>query len=68
MPGPTEHSRSEGITFPRKGHKKHCAKYPLTEEWIKKMQHICNTTILPDQEKDEIVPFAEIWMDLESIT
>ena len=24
--------------------------------------------ILPDQEKDEIVPFAEIWMDLESIT
>ena len=44
VPGPTEHSRSEGITFPRKGHKKHCAKYPLTEEWIKKMWHICNTT------------------------
>ena len=32
------------------------------------MAHMEYNGILLNQEKDEIVPFAEIWMDLESVT
>ena len=40
-------------------------KCPSTEEWIKKMQYIyiqCNIT-----QPHEIVPFPEMWMDLEIV-
>ena len=39
-------------------------KCPFTEEWIKKMQY--NGTIL-SRKKNEIMPFAATWMDLEII-
>ena len=39
-------------------------KCPFTEEWIKKMQY--NGTIL-SHKKNEIMPFAATWMDLEII-
>ena len=42
-------------------------KCPLTDEWIKKMWYIHNGILL-SQKKNEIMPFAAIWMDLEIIT
>ena len=41
-------------------------KCPLTEEWIKKMLYI-NTVEYYSAMKNEIMPFAITWMDLEFI-
>ena len=39
-------------------------KYPLTEEWIKKMQYMYTMEYYSDI-KNEIMPFAATGMDLE---
>ena len=42
-------------------------KCPLTEEWIKKRWYIYTIKYYSAIEKNEIVPFAATWMDLEII-
>jgi len=42
-------------------------KYPLTEEWIKKMWYIYTMEYYSAIKKNEIMPFAVAWMDLESV-
>ena len=39
---------------------------PPTEEWIKKMWYIYTMEYNSAIDKIKIVPFAEIWMDLET--
>ena len=39
----------------------------LTEEWIKMMWYICTVEYYSTIKKNEIMPFAATWMDLESI-
>ena len=41
-------------------------KCPSPDEWIKKMWYICNGILL-SHKKNEIMPFAATWMDLEII-
>ena len=41
-------------------------KYPLTDEWIKKMWCYMDYGILLNQ-KNEIMPFEATWIDLETI-
>ena len=41
-------------------------KCPSTEEWIK-MWYICTMEDYSSLRKSEILPFAAMWMDLESI-
>ena len=43
------------------------AKCPLTEEWIKKMWHVYTMEYYSAIKKNEIMPFAATWMDLEII-
>ena len=40
-------------------------KCPLTEKWLKKMGHICVMEYYSSIKKNEIMPFAATWMDLE---
>ena len=45
-------------------------KCPSTDEWIKKMSHThthTHTGMLLGHEKNENLPFATTWMDLEDI-
>ena len=42
-------------------------KCPFTEEWIKKMWHIYTMEYYSAIKKNEIMPSAATWMDLEII-
>ena len=42
-------------------------KCPLTDEWIKKMWYIYTVEYYSAIKKNEIMPFATTWMDLEVI-
>jgi len=42
-------------------------KYPSTEEWIKKIQHIHAMEYYAAIKRNEIMAFAATWMDLEII-
>ena len=42
-------------------------KYPLTEEWIKKMWYIYTMEYYSAIKRKEIMAFAITWMDLEII-
>ena len=41
-------------------------KYPLTDKWIKKMWHIYTMEYYSAIKKNEIMPLATAWMDLQT--
>ena len=43
------------------------SKYPLRDEWIKKMWYIYAVEYYSAIKKNEVMPFVETWMDLEII-
>ena len=42
-------------------------KCPTIEEWIKKMWYVYTLEYYSAIKRNKIVPFAETWMDLESV-
>ena len=42
-------------------------KYPLTDEWIKKMWYIYAMEHYSAIERNKLGSFVEMWMDLESV-
>ena len=42
-------------------------KYPLTDEWIKKMWYIYIMEYYSAIKKNEILPFATIWMEVKCV-
>ena len=42
-------------------------KCPSMDEWIKKMWYICTVEYYSAIKKNEILPFATTWMELEGI-
>ena len=42
-------------------------KCPSTEEWIKKMWYIYTVEYYSAIRRSKIMPFAEMWMDLETV-
>ena len=42
-------------------------KYPLTEEWTKKMWYVYTVEYCPAVKKNEVMLFTATWMDLEMI-
>ena len=42
-------------------------KYPLTDEWIKKMWYIYTMEYYSAIKRNEIGSFVETWMDLETV-
>ena len=42
-------------------------KHPSTEEWIGKMWYVYTMEYYSAIKRNEIVPFAETWMDLETV-
>ena len=42
-------------------------KCPLIEKWVKKMQYIHTIECYSSIKRNEIVPFAELWMGLETV-
>ena len=42
-------------------------KCPSTDEWIKKMWYIYTMEYYSAIKRNEILPFAEMWMDLETV-
>ena len=42
-------------------------KYPLTDEWIKKICYINTMVYYSDIKRNETLSFVEMWMDLEII-
>ena len=42
-------------------------KHLLTEEWIKKMRYIYTTEYYSARKRNEMMPFAATWMDLETM-
>ena len=42
-------------------------KCPLMDEWIKKMWYIYTMEYYPAIKKNEILPFATMWMELEGV-
>ena len=43
------------------------AKCPSTEKWIMKMWCICTMECCSAMKRNEIMAFAELWMDLEIV-
>ena len=42
-------------------------KCPLTDEWIKKLWHICTMEYYSAIKRNEIESFVETWLDLETV-